>query len=312
MGGGADDRTPDPSTGTSGTVTRSGYSPVVASEDGTVEVQLEADHPGFLDPEYRTRRNDIAQRSASFRTGDAIPLISYTDQENEIWRIVSDELAPKHDKYACEAFLGAKDRLGLPIDRIPQLTEVTDRLTPQTGFSYEPVAGLAPLREFYGSFARRSFYSTQYIRHPSVPQYTPEPDIVHEVIGHANQLADPRFAAICVEVGHAVERTESQEALGFLSRVFWFTLEFGVVWERGELRAYGAGLLSSIGELDEFRAADVRPIDFGEMGAAVYDITHYQPVVYSLSSMHELEERLTDFYATYDDAVYASFAGSGV
>ncbi|HEV3212992.1 MAG TPA: phenylalanine 4-monooxygenase [Acidimicrobiales bacterium] len=290
---------------------RSGYSAVVAAEDGTVEVQLEADHPGFLDPVYRARRNDIAKASTDYRTGDPIPLISYTDQENEIWRIVSEELAPKHDKYACAAFLDAKDRVGLPTERIPQLAEVTERLSPQTGFGYEPVAGLAPLREFYGAFARQSFYSTQYIRHPSVPQYTPEPDIVHEVIGHANQLADTRFAAICVEVGRAVERTQSQEALGFLSRVFWFTLEFGVVWEDGELRTYGAGLLSSIGELDEFRNAEIRPINFAEMGTAVYDITHYQPVLYSLSSMSELEERLTTFYSSYDDATYADFADSG-
>jgi phenylalanine-4-hydroxylase len=292
-------------------VARSGYSPVVASEDGTVEVQLEADHPGFLDPEYRARRNDIAKASTDYHTGDAIPLISYTEQENEIWRIVSDELAPKHDKYACTTYLEAKDRLGLPIDRIPQLAEVTQRLTPQTGFGYEPVAGLAPLREFYGAFARRSFYSTQYIRHPSVPQYTPEPDIVHEVIGHANQLTDPVFASICVEVGNAVDRTQSQEALGFLSRVFWFTLEFGVVWEDGELRTYGAGLLSSIGELDEFRNAEIREVDFREMGTASYDITHYQPVLYSLSSMNELEERLTTFYARYDDRIYSEYAGTG-
>jgi phenylalanine-4-hydroxylase len=291
-------------------VARSGYSPVVASKDGTVEVQLEADHPGFLDLEYRARRNDIAQRSADYRSGDPIPLITYTDTENEIWRIVSDELSPKHDKYACESFLTAKDHLRLPAERIPQLTEVTERLGPQTGFGYEPVAGLAPLREFYGSFARRSFFSTQYIRHPSVPQYTPEPDIVHEVIGHANQLADPLFADIYLEVGHAVERTTSQEALGFLSRVFWFSLEFGVVQERGELRSYGAGLLSSIGELDEFRNADIRPVDYQEMGAAVYDITHYQPVLYLFSSMNELEDSLKSFYASYDDAMYDSIVGS--
>jgi phenylalanine-4-hydroxylase len=290
-------------------VARSGYSPVVESQDGTVEVQLEADHPGFLDPEYRARRNDIARRSTGYRNGDPIPLISYSDQENEIWHIVSGELAPKHEKYACETFLSAKDRLRLPTERIPQLTEVTERLVPQTGFGYEPVAGLAPLREFYGAFARRSFFSTQYIRHPSVPQYTPEPDIVHEVIGHANQLADPVFADIYLEVGHAVERTTSQEALGFLSRVFWFSLEFGVVQEQGELRTYGAGLLSSVGELDEFRSADVRPVDYPEMGSAVYDITHYQPVLYAFSSMGELEESLTTFYTSYDDTMFADLVG---
>ena len=179
-----------------------GYSPVVTSDDGSVLVELDADHPGFSDPEYRERRNAIARLSLDHHEGDPIPTVEYTDQEHEVWQIVSSEIAPRHERHACSSFLDSKASLGLPEDRIPQLTEVTDLLRPRTGFGYQPVAGLAPLREFYSSFARRTFYSTQYIRHPSVPKYTPEPDIVHEVIGHANQLADPNFAEICLEVGH--------------------------------------------------------------------------------------------------------------
>jgi phenylalanine-4-hydroxylase len=143
-----------------------------------------------------------------------------------------------------------------------------------------------------------------------VPRYTPEPDIIHEVIGHANQLADPLFAAICLAVGHAVDRTESERALGFLSRVFWFTMEFGVVWEHGELKAYGAGILSSLGELDVFQSATIRPLDFREMGNEEYDITHYQPMIFSLGSMSELGDRLLEFFGTYDDRVFADLMQS--
>jgi phenylalanine-4-hydroxylase len=181
-------------------------------------------------------------------------------------------------------------------------------LQPLTGFAYRPVAGLAPLREFYGSFAARTFHSTQYIRHPSVPRYTPEPDLIHEVIGHANQLADAGFADICAEVGVAVTRTESTEALGFLSKVFWFTLEFGVVIEDGEPKAYGAGILSSVGELDVFQDATIRPLDFAEMGSVDYDITRYQPALYSVGSLAELYDRLAEFYSAYDDEVYESLS----
>ena len=113
--------------------------------------------------------------------------------------------------------------------------------------------GLVPTRTFYGSLAERRFLSTQYVRHPSVPLYTPEPDIVHEVIGHANMLASPVFADLYELAGQASRRAESPEALEFFSRVFWFSVEFGVVWEGGELRTYGAGILSSFGELDAFR-----------------------------------------------------------
>ena len=279
------------------------------TDDGAVVVQLEADHPGFSDPAYRERRNAIALLSISHRPGDPVPQVEYTDEEHEVWRIVCGELEARHRRCACASFLAAKAALGLPTDRIPQLTDVTELLGPLTGFDYQPVAGLAPLREFYSAFARRTFYSTQYIRHSSVPQYTPEPDIVHEVIGHANQLADPLFAELCVEVGNAVERTKSDEALGFLSQVFWFTLEFGVVFEGGQPKAYGAGILSSLGELDVFRDAVIRPLDFAAMGREVYDITHYQPVLYSLGSIGELADRLLEFYGTYDDNVHESLTG---
>ncbi len=289
---------------------RGGYSPVVTTDDGRVEVHLESDHPGFSDPHYRARRNDIARLSLDYHAGDPIPVVAYTDQEHDVWRIVSSELARAHEVRACRSYLAAKESLQLPADHIPQLSDVSQLLTPLTGFHYEPVAGLAPLREFYSSFARRTFYSTQYIRHPSVPRYTPEPDIIHEVVGHANQLADPDFAAICVAVGHAVDRTQSEPALGFLSRVFWFTMEFGVVLEDGEPKAYGAGILSSIGELDVFASATIRPLDFREMGREEYDITHYQPVLFSLSDISEVHDRLLEFYSTYNDEVFESLSAS--
>ena len=284
---------------------RGGYSPVEVGDDGSVVVQLEHDHPGFSDPSYRERRNSIAQLSLNHHVGEPIPTVEYTDQEHEVWRIVSEALTARHHAYACRAFVDAKEELQLPSDHVPQLPEVSKRLEPLSGFSYEPVAGLAPLREFYGAFSSKRFFSTQYIRHPSVPKYTPEPDIIHEVIGHANQLADPGFAEIYVAVGAAVDRTESTEALGFLSKVFWFTMEFGVLSENGQPKAYGAGILSSVGELDVFRDATIRPLDIREMGRAEYDITHYQPVLYSLGSMTELHDKLLEFYTTFDDHAYA-------
>lgn len=283
--------------------TPSGYSPVVTSGEG-VRVELDHDHPGFADPEYRARRDAIAALSVDYQPGDPIPAVEYTDREHEVWQVVSRELAPKHRLYACREFLESSAALCLPVDHIPQLDEVTSRLQPITGFQYQPVAGLAPLREFYGAFAGRRFFSTQYIRHHSVPLYTPEPDIVHEVVGHANQLASPFFAGICEEVGRAVDRSATKDALAFLSRVFWFTLEFGVVVEDAEPKAYGAGILSSFGELDYFQGAELRPLDFTAMGTTEYDITHYQPVLYAAGSFAELRDDLTAFYSSYDDESY--------
>lgn len=280
---------------------RGGYSPVITSADGSVEVHLEVDHPGFSDPLYRQRRNNIARLSLNYVPGDPIPYVEYSDIEHSVWAVVSKELSSRHDQYANDAYREAKASLQLPTESIPQLSDVSKLLEPLTGFTYQPVAGLAPLREFYGSFARRCFFSTQYIRHPSVPQYTPEPDIIHEVVGHANQLADPKIAEIYLAVGESVKRSETPGALEFLSRVFWFTLEFGVVLDHGVPKAYGAGILSSVGELDTFQSATILPLDFVEMGREQYDITKFQPVLFSLGSEAEMYDRLLEFYSIYGD-----------
>ena len=278
-----------------------GYSPVSRTGAGGVDVQLSADHPGVADPEYRARRNAIAALSVDHEPGQPVPHVEYTDVEHETWRTVCRELRPAWHASACRSFLEAAEELALPADHLPQLDEVTERLRPLTGFSYQPVAGLAPLRTFYGSFADDTFFSTQYIRHHSVPLYTPEPDICHEVLGHGNQLADPRFADLYRRVAATVGRIETRTALGFLSKVFWFTVEFGVVEEDGDHRAYGAGLLSSFGELDAYRGAEILDLDFAAMGTADYDITHYQPVLFSARSVDDLVDRMSGFLSSYDD-----------
>jgi phenylalanine-4-hydroxylase len=277
------------------------YSPVTRSDDGKVEVHLGKDHPGFNDPAYRARRNEIAAAAVVWEPGKPVPRVEYGEQENAIWRTVSAELHGKHERYAVLEFLEAKARLGLPEDRVPQLDEVTARLEPLTGFRYDPAPGLVPLREFYGSLADRVFHSTQYVRHPSEPLYTPEPDVIHEVIGHGNMLASPRFAALKHAAGEAARRVETDDGLQLIADIFWFTMEFGVMREDGELRAYGAGILSSYGEIEEFRGMEIRPLDLAEMGAIEYDITKYQPVLYCAESMTELEEVVGGFFTTVDD-----------
>jgi phenylalanine-4-hydroxylase len=277
------------------------YSPVTENEDGTVTVELAGDHPGACDPAYRERRNHIAARAVAWKEGEPIPRIEYTQAEHEVWRIVSRELAPKHVKYACRDFQQAAAALALPTDHIPQLDEVTDALQPLTGWSYHAAAGLVPLRDFLGALGDRIFHSTQYIRHGAMPLYTPEPDLIHEVIGHGNLLASPRFAAIKREAGLAAQRVQTDSALQFLADVFWFTIEFGVMREDGEVRAYGAGILSSYGEIEEFRGADLRPLDLLEMGTLEYDITKYQPVLFCADGMGELEDVVGGFFAAFDD-----------
>jgi phenylalanine-4-hydroxylase len=274
---------------------------VTTGEDGSVTVHLADDHPGFADAEYRERRNHIASLALQWEPGRPIPRPVYTDEEQEVWRTVSRELAAKHQRLACAEYREAIARLALPRDHTPQLDEVSASLKPLTGFEYHPAAGLVPFDQFYGSLADGVFHSTQYLRHPSRPLYTPEPDLIHEVVGHGGMLASPRLAELNRLAGLAARRLTTKQGREFFAHVFWFTIEFGVVHEGGELRAYGAGLLSSFGEIEEFRGAEIRPLDIAEMGTLAYDITKYQPILFAADGIDQLVDEVGGFFAGCDD-----------
>jgi phenylalanine-4-hydroxylase len=277
------------------------YAPVTTGDDGEVTVHLDEDHPGFGDPEYRARRNHIAARALRWEPGDPIPHVEYSGNEQAVWRTVCTELAAKHERLACVEYRQAMERLALPTDHIPQLDEVTAALEPLTGFGYHPAAGLVPFDQFYGSLADGIFHSTQYVRHHARPLYTPEPDLIHEVIGHGGLLASPQLAELNRLAGQAARRLETKAGRDFFAHVFWFSIEFGVLWENGELRAYGAGLLSSYGEIEEFRDAEIRPLDVAAMGLQAYDITHYQPILFAADGIERLLDVVGGFFATCDD-----------
>jgi phenylalanine-4-hydroxylase len=277
------------------------YSPITTAADGAVTVHLDENHPGFGDPEYRRRRNQIAAGALGWDPPQPIPYVAYTDEEQQGWRTVCGELAAKHERLACAEYRDAIAKLALPADRIPQLDEVSARLSPLTGFHYHPAAGLVAFDQFYGSLADGVFHSTQYVRHHARPLYTPEPDLIHEVIGHGGTLASPRFAELNQLAGRAARRLETQPGREFFAKVFWFTIEFGVLYEHGEPRAYGAGLLSSYGEIEEFRGAEIRPLDIAEMGVREYDITRYQPILYAADGIEHLLAVVGGFFAECDD-----------
>lgn len=265
---------------------------------------LPADHPGAHDPAYRARRATIAAVGAAYRRGEPIPRVDYTDAEHAVWATVSRELAVLHREHACRPYLRGANALVLPTERVPQLSEVDSRVRDLTAFRIDPVPGLVDTRTFYGVLADRHFLATQYVRHHSVPYYTPEPDIIHEIIGHANMLADPELADLYEAAGKASRRAETKAGLDFFSRVFWFTLEFGVVIEDGRTKAFGAGILSSFGEMHTFNDPSLvehRPFDLAAMGTMSYDITRYQPVLFRAGSTERLLDDLHSFFADFDD-----------
>ena len=247
--------------------------------------------------DYLARRDQVAAHAAG---SDAPPTtITYTDQEHDTWCTVLGALNERWERVGAPELLAAGDRLSLPTDRIPQLSEVSAALRPRTGVEYRAVPGLVPVNEFFGALAAGRFLSTQYIRHHRSPLYTPEPDIIHEVVGHGTCLAQPHLAMIHRQAGSAMLRMRSKRTRQFVADVFWFSIEFGVVMTSDGPRAHGAGLLSSVGELDWFvDNAAVRPVNVDEMAALRYDIERYQPVLFGVRSLDELLDTVGEFFAT--------------
>jgi phenylalanine-4-hydroxylase len=266
-----------------------------ATRDRNAIVSLNPDHPGFRDQEYRLRRNHIAKIALAYTPGDPIPDAPYTPDEHRVWRVIWEALGPAHRKHACAEYLAAVERLQFDSDRIPQLREVNEKVQAISGFRLEPVAGLVEPRVFLESLATGVFLCTQYIRHHSTPLYTPEPDVVHEIIGHGVTLASERLAELNRLFGEAVKRTNSTQALNGLSRVYWFTIEFGVLREDGKIKAYGTGLLSSAGELEAMHEANLRPLDLDAASHQDYDPTHYQPVLFCADSFEDMHHMLRDY-----------------
>lgn len=258
-------------------------------------VQLDPDHPGFRDAAYRERRNSIARLAMNYEPGTPVPDAPYTAEEHGVWGLICEAVEDAHHEHACTEYLTALRRLELPRDHIPQMREVSARVEAISGFRLEPVAGLVAPRVFLESLSCGVFLSTQYIRHHSTPLYTPEPDVAHEILGHAVTLANEELAELNRLFGEAVKRTRSNEAMERLSRIYWFTIEFGVLREAGKVKAYGTGLLSSAGELKAMYKAELRPLDVEAASRENYDPTSFQPVLFCADSFEGMYETLRDF-----------------
>lgn len=203
----------------------------------------------FQDKEYRKRRDEIARLSKQHVFGTPISNVQYSKEEVDVWIYCYDKLRKLHKKCMSGRFEQQITKLERQFDfktRIPQLNELDQYLFAETQFRIRPTIGILSQREFLNAFAHRVFCSTQYIRHPSNPEYTPEPDIVHEIVGHIPLFADKDVADLSHEIG-LLSLGATDKEISQLGTLYWYTLEFGACREKGEIKGYGAGIGSSFG-----------------------------------------------------------------
>lgn len=216
----------------------------------TPELELEPGHPGINDLGYIERRKSLfalCRKHRLERLGP--PLIDYTPEETRIWREVSPVLDELHLKYACDIYLKAKRELAITRDEIPQLRYLSERVKRETNMHLVPAEGALPYRTFYEYIAERGFPVTQFIRHGSHPEFTPEPDMIHDCLGHVPPLMNRDYAETLTLIGKAVATTNKGDQVLALKRFSWFSIEFGLMEEAGETKVFGAGILSSTGEI---------------------------------------------------------------
>jgi phenylalanine-4-hydroxylase len=259
---------------------------------------LPIDHPGAQDAEYRLRRNFIANLARRYREDPdhVIPNVDYTAKETAIWRHVYDQLEETQERRACSLYLDSKRKLGISRDLIPQLCDLDRKLREVSRFRLAPIEGLVETRAFLSWLGKRTMLCTQYLRHHSRPDYTPEPDIVHEIIGHIPNFTNADFADYSQFIGKGAV-VAGDEQLKQLGRLYWFTVEFGLVEEGDGIKAFGAGLLSSYSELEHAFSdkVDRRKFDLKEVIETEYDYSNMQPVLFVIPSYSYLKEVTREF-----------------
>ncbi|OGI65694.1 hypothetical protein A2642_04140 [Candidatus Nomurabacteria bacterium RIFCSPHIGHO2_01_FULL_39_10] len=253
---------------------------------------LDLDHPGAHDQEYRKRREIITNAALEFHAQQSLslPLVEYTTEEHKVWQHVYKKLKHLHDKHASSLYNQGRTLLNLPQNHIPQLAHLSEQLQQLSNFHLEPIHGLVDARIFLSKLANNTMLCTQYIRHPSKPEFTPEPDIIHEVLGHVPLFTNPQLNKISQLIGKAaISATKSQ--LLSLTRLYWYTIEYGLIKEHNQIKALGAGLLGGIHDLQNAFSGHAihKPFNMQEIINTDFNYSFEQPHFFVIPSLDNLQ-----------------------
>lgn len=230
-----------------------------------------------------------------------IPVPAYSACERETWRYLLSRQQTQWPDRACDEYLEALEATGLSPASIPQLADISDSIQHQTGWTIERVDGIVPDQIFFAMLAARVFPSTDFIRKPEDIDYTPAPDMFHDLVGHAPLLTHPRFSNFFQRFGEAGSAAFAQDhpARVWLARIYWYSVEFGLIQSRQGLRIYGAGILSSHQEVS-YSLSDATTkhrFDLDHMAQTPYDVWHMQDTLFVIDSFDQLENEFAHWTA---------------
>ena len=228
----------------------------------------------------------------------------YSAEDHAVWDLLFARQAKQLPGRASKAWLAGLDTLRLSRPGIPDFEELSDRLMAATGWRVVAVPGLVPDDVFFDHLANRRFVAGNFIRRRDQLDYLQEPDVFHDVFGHVPMLADPVFADYLAAYGRGGQRALGLDALKYLGRLYWYTVEFGLVAEPEGLRIYGAGIVSSFSE-SRFALEDPSPnriaFDMARVMRTEYRIDDFQQNYFVIPSFEELLRQTveTDFAPLY-------------
>jgi phenylalanine-4-hydroxylase len=225
---------------------------------------------------------------------------AYTQEQHAVWTELVERVYPELEKHAAREYLEGFEIIGLQRDCLPHLGSISARLEPRTGWNSTPVSGFLPAPAFFEMLATRRFPTTTWLRSRDSLEYTPEPDIFHDVFGHVPMHAHAVFAGFLERYGRVCAAITDEAVLEKLGRIFWYTVEFGVIRQGGEIKAYGSGIISSQGEcrnvmsgrclIREFSLDEVlrTPVKVDELHKLLFAVESFDQIY---DAMHEAEER---------------------
>jgi phenylalanine-4-hydroxylase len=220
----------------------------------------------------------------------------YPDSDHESWKYLYDRQMKFLPGRACEEYMEGVEKLNFSPDRIPSLKELSKIFFESTGWKIARVPGLIHEQDFFGMLKKKVFPSTDYIRGKNELDYTPAPDLFHDMFGHMPLLTNKNFASFYQKFGEAAHKAEGVNRK-YLETFHWFTVEFGLIRKPDGMRIYGAGIISSLGEVQNALSQNVQVKDFDPevIIHQEYDVWHLQPVLFAIKSFKQLEEGFEDW-----------------